>query len=41
MQARPRKKKVRQARFHRCPKCEKQLRKNMVRCPTCHRVQPR
>jgi hypothetical protein len=39
MKARPRKKKVRQARFHRCPKCGKQLRKRLVRCSACNRVQ--
>jgi hypothetical protein len=41
MQARPRKKKVRQSRFSRCPKCGKQIRKHQVRCRTCHQVQPR
>ncbi len=41
MQARPRKKKVRRARFSRCPKCGKQIRKHQVRCRTCHQVQPR
>jgi hypothetical protein len=39
MQARPRKKKVRQARFSRCPKCHKQIRKHQVRCKTCHLLQ--
>lgn len=41
MQARPRKKKVRQSRFGRCPKCQKQIRKHKVRCTTCHRLQPK
>jgi predicted amidophosphoribosyltransferase len=41
MQARPQKKKVRKARFTRCPKCQKQLRFHKKRCPTCHLLQPR
>ena len=40
MKARPRKKKVRQSRFSRCPKCQKQIRKHQKRCTTCHRLQP-
>jgi hypothetical protein len=41
MQARPRKKKVRRARFRRCPKCDKLLRFHKKRCPTCHLLQPK
>jgi hypothetical protein len=41
MQARPRKKKVRRARFKRCPKCHKLMSKNKVRCKTCHLPQPK
>jgi hypothetical protein len=41
MQTRPRKKKVRQSRHKRCPKCNKLMRKNKVRCTTCHLPQPR
>jgi hypothetical protein len=38
MQARPRKKKGRNARYRRCPKCNKQVRIHQVRCRTCHQV---
>ncbi|HEV3259142.1 MAG TPA: hypothetical protein VG013_19875 [Gemmataceae bacterium] len=41
MQARPRKKKVKQSRFRRCPKCHKQIRIHTKRCRTCHQVQPK
>jgi hypothetical protein len=36
MQARPRKKKVKQARFFRCAKCHTQIHKHEKRCKTCH-----
>jgi RNA polymerase subunit RPABC4/transcription elongation factor Spt4 len=36
MRARPRKKKVRQARFFRCAKCHKLIHKHEKRCKTCH-----
>jgi hypothetical protein len=38
MQARPHKKKARNARYRRCPKCHKQVRIHQVRCRTCHQV---
>ena len=41
VQTRPRKKKVRKARFKRCPKCNKLMAKNKVRCKTCHLLQPK
>ena len=41
MSLRPRKKKVKQGRFLRCPKCKKQIRIHQKRCRTCHQVQPR
>jgi len=41
MQARPRPKAYRKTRFHRCPKCNKMLRKHVKRCKTCHLVQPK
>ena len=36
MQARPRTKANRKARYSRCPKCQKQIRLHQVRCRTCH-----
>jgi hypothetical protein len=41
MRARPRPKAARKSYVKRCPKCRKQLRKNLVRCPTCHQPQHR
>lgn len=41
MQARPRPKKARRNKYHRCPKCQKLLRLHTVRCKTCHLLQPR
>ncbi|HXG11144.1 MAG TPA: hypothetical protein VNK04_15395 [Gemmataceae bacterium] len=38
MVLRPHKKKVRQAKFRRCPKCGKQIRPHQRRCKTCHQV---
>jgi hypothetical protein len=38
---RPHKKKVRQNRFRRCPKCQKIVRAHQKRCRTCHQVQPK
>lgn len=38
MPLRPRIKKVRQARFGRCPKCGKVTRPHTKRCRTCHRL---
>ncbi len=39
MSLRPRKKKVKQSRFRRCPKCHKMIRLNTKRCRTCHLAQ--
>jgi hypothetical protein len=41
MQTRPRTRKAKKARFKRCPKCNKLMRKNKVRCKTCHLLQPK
>lgn len=41
MALRPRKKKVRQTKFRRCPKCQKIVRVHQKRCRTCHQVQPK
>ena len=38
MQARPRIKARRKARFGRCPKCQKQVRLHQKRCRTCHQL---
>jgi hypothetical protein len=38
MPKRPRKKKVRQGKYRRCPKCQKQVRIHQKRCRTCHLV---
>jgi hypothetical protein len=35
MKARPRLKKYRANRSHRCPRCHKLLRRRIVRCPAC------
>jgi hypothetical protein len=39
MALRPRKKKNKQDKFRRCPKCHKVIRTKTVRCRTCHLVQ--
>jgi hypothetical protein len=36
---RPRKKKVRQAKFHRCKRCGGQVRKRSARCKKCAEAQ--
>jgi hypothetical protein len=36
MRKRPLTKKMKKARFGRCPKCHKQFRNHQVRCTTCH-----
>lgn len=41
MALRPRKKKARQNKRRRCPKCNKLVRIHQRRCKTCHLVQPR
>jgi hypothetical protein len=41
MKARPHKKRIKRARFKRCPKCNKLMSKNIVRCKTCHLPQPK
>jgi hypothetical protein len=38
MPKRPRKKTVRQSKYRRCPKCNKQVRVHQRRCRTCHQV---
>ena len=41
MPFRPRKKKVRQAKFHRCSRCGSQVRRRSVRCKQCAEPQKR